>query len=143
MTANSPLNLHERVQVICGETKFQSLYFSLSMPLAQLQFFSHFPPKKGFWIVFALFFAHSWTNQMLPRPSVIDSLYSQGILLDSSVIPKDIVGHNCLQAPIPDASGQINSKISTQPHLSANRLPKVTLCSQTPPNKPFDVALSI
>ena len=48
---------------------------------------------------------------------------------------------NCLQAPVLDTSCQTTSKTGTQPHLSADSLPKVLLSSQKPQNTPPDVAL--
>ena len=40
-----------------------------------------------------------------------------------------------------DASSQTTSKIGTQPHPLAERLPKIKLSSQTPQNAPLDVVV--
>ena len=56
---------------------------------------------------------------------------------------QDLAPPNCLQAPVPETSCQTTSKKGTQPHPSADRIPKVILRSQTPQNTPPDVALPI
>ena len=54
---------------------------------------------------------------------------------------QDLAPPNCLQAPVLDTSCRTTSKTGTQPHPSADMLPKAILSSQTPQNTPPDTAL--
>ena len=70
-----------------------------------------------------------WTSREFLDPGNINqSELSQR----SSSQQQDLAPPNSLQAPVLDVSGQTTSKTGTQPPPSAERLPKVILCSRYP-----------
>ena len=90
-------------------------------------------------LVGALSLGH-WTAREFQAPGNINW---QELSQRSQSRHQDLAPPNCLQNPVLDASCQTTSKTGTQPHPSSDRLPKVILSSQTPPNTQHDMALPI